>query len=76
MAFIAISGGFCLFQRLSPSANWSHLFSNINRKMEFAQEDRSEDGDDGGGESSLVSIMYTAPTLYPKHMVVCPAKFK
>ncbi|GAB1290594.1 Solute carrier family 13 member 1 [Apodemus speciosus] len=46
-------GGFCLFQRLSPSVNWSHLFSNINRKMEFAQEDCSEDGDDGGGKSSL-----------------------
>lgn len=54
MGLIVILGGICLFQRFSPTANWSHLFSNINRKMEFAQKDCSENGDDGGGEPSMV----------------------
>ncbi|GAB5568732.1 solute carrier family 13 member 1 isoform X1 [Prionailurus iriomotensis] len=46
--------GICLFQRFSSTANWSHLLSNINRKMEFTQKDRSENGDDSGCEPSMV----------------------
>lgn len=67
----AIPGGLFLFQRLSPAVNWSHLFSNINRKMEFTQEDCSEDGDDGGCESGLVSTVFTSSRLYPKQTISC-----
>jgi hypothetical protein len=68
MGLIGISGGICLFQRFSPAAIWSHLFSNINRKMEFAQEDCSEDGDDGGCEPSMVSTVL----LYPVYILNRP----
>lgn len=46
-------GGIRLFQRLSPLAHWSNLFGNLNREMELAQKDRSEDGDDGRCEPSM-----------------------
>lgn len=49
-------GGICLFQRFSPPAHWSHLFSNINRKMESAQKDCSENGDDSGCEPSMADL--------------------
>lgn len=72
----AISGGLFLFQRFSPAVSWSHLFSNVNWKMEFAQEDCSEDGDDGGCESSLVSTLLTSSILYPKQTILCRANYK
>lgn len=58
MGLIVISGSSFLFPRFSPTANWSHLFSNINRKMEFAQKDCSENGDDGGCEARVVSTAF------------------
>lgn len=76
MGLTAISGGLFLFQRFSPAVNWSHLFSNINRKMEFAQEDCSEDGDDGGCESGLVSTLLTSFILYPEQSILCRANHK
>lgn len=66
MDLIVISGGICLFQRFSPPAHWSHLFSNINRKMESAQKDCSENGDDSGCEPSMVSTVFTVPGLHSK----------
>lgn len=66
MGLIIISGGICLFQRLSPTANWSHLSSNINRKMELAQKDCSENGHDSGCEPSMVSTPRTVPGVLSK----------
>lgn len=71
----AISGGLFLFQRFSSAVNWSHLFSHINREMEFAQEDCSENGDDGGCESGLVSTVFPS-SIYPKQTILCRANNK
>lgn len=74
MDLIIISGGICLFQRFSPTANWSHLFSNINRKMEFAQKDCSENGADGGCEPSMVSSAFTVPGLHSQQIIFVQSK--
>lgn len=74
MGLIVISGGICLFQRFSPTADWSHLFSNIHRKMESAQKDCSENGDDGGCEPSMVSTVFTAPGLHSIQTIFVQSK--
>lgn len=75
MGLTVILGGLFLFQRLPSVVNWSHLLSNINREMEFAQEDCSEDGDDGGCESGLVSTMLLS-SIYPKQTILWRANSK
>lgn len=74
MGLIVISGGICLFQRLSPLAYWSHLFGNINREMELAQKDCSENGDDGWCEPSMVSAVFTVPGLPSEHSIFVQSK--
>lgn len=74
MGLIVISGGICLFQGFSPTANWSYLFSNIHRKMEFAQENCSENGDDSRCKSCMVSTAFTASSLPDKQTIFVHSK--